>query len=77
MNLSYNTEIAQFWFREGENNYKNKWFESDKDKLYKLDRIITKKFKDKLEVCETYNENMWHNSEKLIDKNVTINKIMK
>ena len=75
MNLSYNTEIAQFWFREGENNYKNKWFESDKDKLYKLDRIITKKFKDKLEVCETYNENMWHNSEKLIDKNVTINKI--
>ncbi len=71
----YNTDIAQFWFIEGENNYKNKWFQSDKDKLHKLDKIITRKFKDKLELCESYHENKWYHSEKLIDKSACTIKI--
>lgn len=71
----YNTDIAQFWFEEGENNYKNKWFQSDKDKLHKLDEIITKKFKDKLELCEGYSENKWLHIEKIIDKSSYTNTI--
>ena len=46
MYLFYNTEIAQFWFQEGDNNYKDKWFQSDKEKLARLDETIVKKFKD-------------------------------
>ena len=71
----YNTDIAQFWFEEGENNYKNKWFQSDKDNLHKLDEIITKNFKDKLELCECYDENKWCDIKKTIDKSVYINTI--
>ena len=70
MYLFYNTEIAQFWFQEGENNYKDKWFQSDKEKLASLDETIVKKFKDKLEICENYNENRWYHIKKLTDKTV-------
>ena len=63
----YNTDIAKFWFEEGENNYKNKWFQSDNDKLHKLDQIITKNFKDKLELCESYDENKWCYIKKIIE----------
>ena len=69
MYLFYNTEIAQFWFQEGENNYKDKWFQSDKEKLARLDETIVKKFKDKLELCENYNENRLY-IKKITDKNV-------
>ena len=69
MHLFYNTEIAQFWFQEGENNYKDKWFQSDKEKLAILDETIVKKFKDKLELCENYNENRLY-IKKITDKNV-------
>ena len=55
----YNSEIQEYWFDEEEDNYKNKWFQKDKDKLIELDRVITSKFKDKLELCESYDINKW------------------
>lgn len=55
----YDSEIKEFWFNEGEDNYNNKWFQKDKDKLITLDRVITQKFKDKLELYESYDINKW------------------
>ena len=56
----YNSEIQEYWFDEEEDNYKNKWFQKDKDKLIELDRVITSKFKDKLELYESYDINKWN-----------------
>ena len=59
MSSFYNSEIQEYWFDEEEDNYKNKWFQKDKDKLIELDRVITSKFKDKLELYESYDINKW------------------